>query len=221
MRGQHTLAEQHRVKEPDRIEWAGIAQGLSWEGEACLVQEQEGGLLGGLTFIDCLNDKVCLPQGLHRESHLGIGIWAHISSAGALSHNVRLMGKAGSGWGLTSCDPMQGGLCAVWDKVCSTAVEGGKLLLLTCMSVALLILLAAESACSCVSCCFPTSLLRHLLVVAMLRSRAAECMSHNITSSPFMAASCAMPPPICPAAGTPGVVIRTVRPAQCMDPIHY
>ena len=36
----------------------------------------------------------------------------------------------------------------------------------------------------------------------MLRSRAAECISHRITSSPFIAASCAMPPPICPAACT-------------------
>ena len=87
----------------------------------------------------------------------------------------------------------------------------GKLLLLTCMSVALLIRLAAESAWSCVNCCLPTSLLRLLLVVAMLRSRAAECMSHNITSSPFMAASCAMPPPICPAIGIPRDVICANR----------
>lgn len=69
----------------------------------------------------------------------------------------------------------------------------------TCMSVAPLMRLEAESACSCVSCSLLTSLLSDLCVMAMLRSRAAECMSHNITSNPFVAANCAMPPPICPA----------------------
>ena len=60
MRGQHTIAEdQHRFKVLDRATGQALCRELGHEGEACLVQEQEGGLLGGLTLIDGLDDKVC------------------------------------------------------------------------------------------------------------------------------------------------------------------